>query len=211
MLALPCPLARKQGSRERLCCSLCGQLVQDELADLLGTTDPASLDPGHARVGLDDRIVGAKTGSGSDLTESRDRNVDESGIGDSKVVVSEAKPRSNAWTKVLHNDVRGESKPANEVATLILTQIDGDRPLAPVQDMEHPREAVTATPYVSLDIASTDALDIDDLRSLVGEQRSRHRSRYDRRQIEDSNVTERPCQRLSYALRHNAYISHSPR
>ena len=165
------------------------------MIDLLGLIGMFGVDTSLRRrdpgIELDDRIVGAFAGARPGLSKAADRQIYEPRIQRAELFIAEAEPADDAGTKVLHDDVGAACQLFHDAASFIGAEVERDRALAAVEDVEKTGKSVAAAAYVPLDVADQ-ALHFDDGSALIGEQCSGQWPRNDGRQIEDRKAGQRP-------------------
>ena len=166
-----------------------GDLVAGEILDERRSVFGA-LAMGKSRCRLDQIVVDLGAGERTGEAEATDGEIDQVRVDRAQRVVADADAFGHTRTEVLYEHVGVRRQFAHHVVTLCASEIDRDRALAPVGQLEHGGDAVAAGRDVSGQVARTRCFDLDHRRALVGEERRGHWTRQHRRQVDDANTAE---------------------
>jgi hypothetical protein len=146
------------------------------MAVILSATVWIGLGRRQSGVGLDHRVVGAMLGVRALGPESRQRDVDEVVAAGREVGPTETGPIHRTGAEVLDDDIGLRGQREHDVTTLGTEQVDGDRALATIAHLEQRRDAADGHSDPARDVTQAWSLDLDDLRTLIGEHGRRVRT-----------------------------------
>jgi hypothetical protein len=92
--------------------------------------------PGEAHqssLSLNQIVVAGEVSHWTGLTKTRDRAVHKAGVEFREVLVAQPFTRQVAGLEVLHDDIGFASKSANDIQSLLLSKVNGDRVLAAIR------------------------------------------------------------------------------
>src|SRR6266568_3792995 len=125
------------------------------------------------------------------LPVAGDRAIHEARIDRGERVVARAEFRHGAGTEPLDQDFGAFCKPQEHLASLRLLQVEADRALVAIDQLEENRTPPARGTHCAGIVSRFRVLDLDDIRPHVGEMQRRHGPWKEARQIEDADAGER--------------------
>ena len=137
-------------------------------------------------------VEAAPTGLRSAGSLARAAHVDHVGVAGTDVVDVDAKARPHVGQVVGDEDVGALDQAVQQLTAAVGREVEGDRALPPVGDLEHEVHAAGAghesrRHQTALRVAALRVLDLDDVGAPLGEHRARDRHERPRRHLDDAN------------------------
>ena len=119
---------------------------------------------------LQHRIHGRPPDQWPALTESRNRQVDDSRLARADRVVIEAQSLDHARAETFDEDIRAFDQAPQHRLALFILEVDGHAALAQIADDRKRRMVAISDTEHTTPVAISRSLDLDDLRTLLREQ-----------------------------------------
>src|SRR3989454_4780362 len=124
------------------------------------------------------------------LSVTGDRAIHQTRVHGGERIVADAQLRHGAGTESLDEDIGAFCKAQKDFPSLRSLQVEADGALVAVDQPEEIRHALPCAAHLAGVVAGACVLDLDDVRTQIGEVQRRHRARKQTRQIEDADSGE---------------------
>ena len=184
MLALARPLAVKQRRRHGLRSIDRRRLVRDQgTHHARAARNRVGLNVGEPGKRLDQWIVDALLRIGARLSDTADREIDNTAIAHAHRRLPKTQPLDRPRPEILDKHVRRIDQPPQDLRAVGPLEVDRDRALAAVAGNEHRRKIADRRPRPARHIAP-ERLHLDDVGALIGQRHGRYGARDHTRQID---------------------------